>query len=287
MFNQNRIYRVFQLIHFLGARPSKPIHSIARRLDTSERTVYRYLDLLKDLGFDVVRDDNNRYAIPSNIPFQSLPFNPQEISYLKRLLQSSGKRVKLNNSILQKIEHIPEEETNTHLIVQAQIGQWVEKISLAILEKKQMIIEQYASANSLTISDRIIEPICFTDNYKSLAAFELTSRRCKFFNLERMGNVVALDTAFAFEHLHEFRSPDVFGFQGHDSNLEIEWIMNLRAYLLLKEEFPMCSAVVVKKDKFHLKTNVQGFIAPARFVHGMKKDVKVLGSKDFIEYLKG
>jgi hypothetical protein len=63
--------------------------------------------------------------------------------------------------------------------------------------------------------------------------------------------------------------------------------MNLRAYLLLKEEFPMCSAVVVKKDKFHLKTNVQGFIAPARFVHGMKKDVKVLGSKDFIEYLKG
>ena len=50
MFNQNRIYRLFQLINYLKARPAKSIRSIETFLDTSERTIYRYLELLKDLG---------------------------------------------------------------------------------------------------------------------------------------------------------------------------------------------------------------------------------------------
>ncbi len=287
MFNQNRIYRVFQLIHFLKSKPSKPIRSIAKRLEASERTVYRYLDMLKDLGFDVVRDDNNRYALNAESSFDTPTFTSQEARYLKRLVQTSGKKVQLNASILQKLAHLHDDPLNTNLIVQAQIGQWVETISHAIIDKKQIKIEQYASANSLSISDRVIEPICFTDNYRSIAAFEPLTQRCKFFNLERMGNVVLLEKKFAHESKHEFRPPDAFGFQGDQANKVIELSMNLRAYLILKEEYPMCIARIVKKDKYHLKIKVQGFMAPARFVKGMKEDVKVLGSKAFIEYLKG
>jgi hypothetical protein len=101
-----------------------------------------------------------------------------------------------------------------------------------------------------------------------------------------MGNVVLLEKKFAHEAKHEFRPPDAFGFQGDQSNRVIELSMNLRAYLILKEEYPMCTARIVKKDKYHLKIKVQGFMAHARFVKGMKEDVKVLGSKAFIEYLK-
>ncbi len=53
MFNQNRIYRLFQLINYLKSRPAKSIQSIINYLNTSERTVYRYVELLKDLGFSV------------------------------------------------------------------------------------------------------------------------------------------------------------------------------------------------------------------------------------------
>jgi proteasome accessory factor C len=287
MFNQNRIYRVFQLIHFLKSKPPKPIRSIAKRLDASERTVYRYLDMLKDLGFDVVRDDNNRYALNAESTFDIPAFTAQEAQYLKRLVQTSGRKVQLNASIIQKLAHYQDDPLSTSLIVKAQISQWVETISLAIIDKKQIKIEQYSSANSLTITDRIIEPICFTDNYRSIAAFELETQRCKFFNLERMGNVVLLEKKFAHEEKHEFRPPDAFGFQGDQAHKVIELSMNLRAYLILKEEYPMCIARIVKKDKYHLKIKVQGFMAPARFVKGMKEDVKVLGSKAFIEYLKG
>jgi len=63
MFNQNRIYRLFQLINYLKARPAKSVRSIEIFLDTSGRTVYRYLDLLKDLGFNIEKDSNNKIFI--------------------------------------------------------------------------------------------------------------------------------------------------------------------------------------------------------------------------------
>jgi hypothetical protein len=71
MFNQNRIYRLFQLINYLKARPAKSVRSIEAFLDTSERTVYRYIDLLKDLGFTIERDINNKIFIASSSEYNS------------------------------------------------------------------------------------------------------------------------------------------------------------------------------------------------------------------------
>ena len=85
MFNQNRIYRVFQLINFLRARPSKSIKNIMQFLDTSERTVYRYLDMLKDLGFKVERDTSNRVWISASGNLDVVPFTPQEADFLEKL----------------------------------------------------------------------------------------------------------------------------------------------------------------------------------------------------------
>ena len=65
MFNQNRIYRVFELINFLKARPSKGMKTLVSLLDISERSVYRYLDLLAELGIKVLKDDENRYFLPA------------------------------------------------------------------------------------------------------------------------------------------------------------------------------------------------------------------------------
>jgi proteasome accessory factor C len=92
MFNQNRIYRLFQLINYLKARPAKSVRSIEAFLDTSERTVYRYLDLLKDLGFTIERDSNNKIFIASSADTDLIPFTPQEAEYLKMLLLSVWKR---------------------------------------------------------------------------------------------------------------------------------------------------------------------------------------------------
>lgn len=63
MSNQKKILRVLQFISYLEQKPSKTIQHLASMLETSERTAYRYIDLIRDCGFNVIKDIHNRYFI--------------------------------------------------------------------------------------------------------------------------------------------------------------------------------------------------------------------------------
>ena len=256
-------------------------------LDTSERTVYRYLDMLKDLGFRIERDGGNRIWITDNGD-STVPFTDQEVDYLEKLIKTTGKHSKIAESVLQKIRHSGELQTGANLMFKAHLGRIVEQISIAIVEGRQLLIKNYSSANTQTISNRVVEPMCFTDDYESVSAFEVKTKKNKYFNIERMSEVEVLESKMQYEQLHEFYKPDIFGFQGKSVNKEIEIQMSMRAYLLLKEEYPM-SIPYIKHipdtDEYHFTAKVQSFKAPGRFVLGFLEDVKVLGSKEFIHYI--
>jgi proteasome accessory factor C len=289
MFNQNRIYRLFQLINYLKARPAKSVRSIEAFLDTSERTVYRYLDLLKDLGFTIERDNNNKIFIASSADIDIIPFTPQEAEYLKMLLLSAGKDNQLAQSVLLKVQHSSEIEIGADSLFKAYLAKIVEQISIAIIEGKQLLIKGYSSANSQSVTDRLVEPTCFTDNYDSVSAFEIKTRLNKYFNIERMTGVEVQDTPIKYEAQHEFHKPDIFGFQGKSLNKEIELQMTMRAYLVFKEEYPMSAAFIKPipdTGKYYFKANVQSFQAPGRFVLGFLEEVKVVGSKEFMRYIQ-
>jgi predicted DNA-binding transcriptional regulator YafY len=289
MFNQNRIYRLFQLINYLKARPAKSVRSIETYLETSERTVYRYLDLLKDVGFTIEKDNNNKIFIASNNETDQIPFTQQEADYLKKLILSAGKENKLAQSVLQKVQYSSELQIGSDSLFKVHLANIVEQISMAIYEGKQVLIKGYSSANSQSVTDRIIEPTCFTDNYDAVSAFEIKTMLNKYFNIERMADVEVLATPIQYEHLHEFYKPDIFGFQGKSLNKEIELEMSMRAYLVLIEEYPMSTAFIkpiTGTSKYNFKANVQSFKAPSRFVLGFLEEVKVVGSKNFVKYVQ-
>ena len=288
MFNQNRIYRVFQLINYLKAKPAKSVRSVMQFLDTSERTVYRYLDMLKDLGFKIERDSGNRIWITTNGNNDIVPFTDQEADYLEKLIKTAGKSTKIAESVLQKVRLSSELQIGANLLFKAHLGHIVEQISIAIIEGQQLLIKNYTSANSQTVSDRIVEPMCFTDDYESISAFEVKTKQNKYFNIERMAEVEVLDSKMKYEKHHEFYKPDIFGFQGKSLNKEIEIQMSMRASLVLKEEYPMSIPYIkhiLDTDRYYFMAKVQSFQAPGRFVLGLLEDVKVVGSKDFIRYI--
>ena len=63
MHNQNKILRVLQMISVLKKQPAKSIRFLAGILESTDRTVYRYLDLVKELGFELQKDQNNKFLI--------------------------------------------------------------------------------------------------------------------------------------------------------------------------------------------------------------------------------
>lgn len=288
MFNQNRIYRLFRLINFLKTKPAKSIRSIMNLLDTSERTVYRYVDMLRDIGFQVEKDNANRLWIYSEGNGEMPPLTEQEADYLERLIQTVGKRPKIAESVLQKTRSSREFPVGPNLLLKAHLGEIVSQISIAIVEGRQLLIKNYTSANSQTISDRIIEPVCFTDDYESVSAFEETSQENKYFKIERMGTVEVLETKMKYEQLHKFYKPDIFGFQSKSMNKEIHIRMSMRASLVLKEEFPKSAAFIKSEpgsDRYVFVAKVQSFQAPGRFVLGLPDEIEVIGSKEFIRYI--
>jgi predicted DNA-binding transcriptional regulator YafY len=246
------------------------------------------MDLLKELGFTLDRDHSNRWSIISQGNTDIMPFSPQEADYVEKLIKTSGKQNKLAQSVLSKIKQSLQVQVSANLIFQAHLGQIVESLSVAIMESRQVMLHDYTSANSLTVSDRLVEPMCFTENYEAISAFEVKSKQNKYFNIERIGSVEVLETPMKYEPQHEFYRPDIFGFQGKAMNKEIEIEMNLRACLVLKEEFPMSIPFILessRKDRYLLKAKVQSYLAPGRFVLGLPKDTKVIGSAAFLRYI--
>ena len=60
--NQLKMYRCIRLMQMLQDKP-RHIHTIARYLGVSHRTVYRYFELFKELGYSIDKDTNNKYQL--------------------------------------------------------------------------------------------------------------------------------------------------------------------------------------------------------------------------------
>ena len=289
MYNQNKILRVLQLISLLKKEPSKSIRFLSGILESTDRTVYRYLDLIKELGFELQRDQNNRFYIINDLEEEPYSFSNEEVVLLKELLFSVGKDSKLKDSILKKIYFKSEIAIHGNHILKAYLGKIVEKSSAAIQNEKRVILKDYHSANSQKISDRLVEPITFSDNYHSLIAFEVETGENKYFNIERITDIIELNTNQEFQKKHKNNKPNIFGFSElNGEKFDIELRLTLRAYLILKEEYPLVQPYVKKepnKETYLLKCIVNNPKAITRFILGFPNDVDVVGSEKFMEYL--
>ena len=290
MHNQNKILRVLQMISVLKKQPAKSIRFLAGILESTDRTVYRYLDLVKELGFELQKDQNNKFLIVSGDDYETVSFSKEEASLLRDLVLTAGKESKLKDSVLQKIYLQSEIAIQGNQILKANLGILVAKINTAITENKRVLLKSYHSINSQKISDRLIEPICLTDNYNSICGFEVDTKTNKYYNIERITEVIVLNEQQEFQNLHQLDEMDAFGFSKQNgAKFQVELILTLKAYILLKEEYPKIEKHI-KKDKnsavYHLNIEVNNPKPITRFILGLKDEIVVVGSNEFREYLK-
>ena len=286
MHNQNKILRVLQLITLLKKQPAKSIRFLAGILESTDRTVYRYLDLVKELGFELQKDHNNKFQIIGEDDYPSISFSKEEVSLLRDLVLSTGKDNKLKDSLLQKIYLQSELAIQGNHVLKANLGRMIEKINYSISENKRILLKGYHSINTQVISDRIIEPISLTDNYNSVGGLEVETKLNKYYNLERINEVVILDESQEFNKLHQLDELDVFGFsERNGEKFIVELSLSLRAYILLKEQYPKTEKYIIKdkkSEKYYLKVEVNNPKPIKRFILGLKDEIDILGSKEFI-----
>lgn len=289
MHNQNKILRVLQLISLLKAPPAKSIHHLSKILSSTERTVYRYLDLLTEVGFFLERDDYHRIFIASENNDLGLHFTTEETRLLKRLVLTVGKNNPLKDGILKKLYINSEMDENAVGLLKAHLSRIIEELSTAIQTKKQVVLKQYHSVNSNEISDRLVEPIKFTDNFQNVAAYEPDTGKNKFFKVERISGVEITRKNFRHEEKHKFSKPDAFGFSDTGRQYHIDLLLSLRASVLMKEEYPMTAPFITnlsRSKQYRLTVTVYDLKPITRFILGMLDEITILGSDDLRNHLQ-
>lgn len=283
---QAKLMRVLELIALLKGK-GKTIGEMAERFDMSERSIYRYLKLLDAVGFVIDKDFHNRYFIfTSDDEPGSTNFTIEETNILKELIRKGAFDSPIRNSLLKKLSLNSEIDDMPKVVIKLRIGHLIEKISEAIKNKKQVVLKDYHSANSNEIKDRLVEPFQFGTDYQTIIALDTTDKSCKQFKLERIGDVLEMKKKYQFAELHKKTVSDIFGFLG-DANTWITLKLSLRAYLLLREDYPLSVPFTEKnEDSYVFHGPVANFDGVGRFVLGLMDEVQIKGPASFREFIR-
>lgn len=283
---QAKLMRVLELIALLKGR-GKTIEELSQRFDMSERSIYRYIKLLEEVGFVIDKSFKNHYFIfTSDDEPGSTHFTLDETNILKELIRKGAFDSPIRNSLLKKLSLNSDIDDMPKVVIKLRVGQFIEKISEAIKDKKQVVLKNYHSANSNEIKDRLVEPFQFGTDYLSIIALDTNDKTCKQFKLERIGEVIELKKKIKFQNLHQKTSTDIFGFTG-DANTWVTLKLSLRAYLLLREEYPLSIPYTEKeKDEYTFHGPVASFDGVGRFVLGLMNEVTIKNPKAFQQFIQ-
>ena len=278
MFNQNRIYRVFRLINLLKSTPAKSIKRLSESMEVSERSLYRYLELLVEVGFEIKKDNSNRYFLNHDY-IES--FTREEAELISQSISSNHKNNPLVKSIRTKLVLLDEMNVASNEIVASHYSKVISKLQEAIETKSQVILSKYQSASTESVSDRLVEPVSFSSSFDSITAFEVESGKNKFFKIERIGDVQILDNPFEHVEKHESLVSDIFGFNDTGVRQQVKLKLSMRATLWLKDDYPSSVNFIKEEDGYWiLKTEVFNIEPVHRIIRSMPDDIELLELND-------
>ena len=276
-----KISKLLRLMKLLTGNVSCTIDQIAKELDVTARTVYRYIETIREAGFVVNKLYGNVYAMGKVsrglTDFKKLIYFTEEEAYLAaKMIEGIDNNNVLKRDLQQKLASVYDSTSIANYIDNPANAANVEALSDAIKHKKQVVLKGYASAHSDETRDRLVEPIEFTANMIDIWAFDIENVDNRVFKIQRIHSVEATETPWAFEDKHEVKKPDVFRMTGSPVE-KVALQLNTRAKSLLVEEYPLAERDLKREDgNWVLRTTINSVEGAGRFVIGLAADIKIL-----------
>ena len=291
--DQPKIERVLRLMMLLTANNRYTVEDLATRLQTSPRTIYRYIDTFKEAGF-LIGKSGECFRIDKRSKYfkdisQLVHFTEEEAYILNSAIESIDPTNTIKQNLKAKLASVYDFKMLAECVVKGENARNVNSIIEAIENKKQIILHNYTSAHSKNVTDRLVEPLSFTTNYIQVWAYEVSTGKNKLFKLSRIGSVEVLENDWECESEHKEGLMDLFRINSFEQ-IPIKLKLGLRAASLLVEEYPLAEKYLspAKESPNHyiLETNICGYEGVGRFVLGLLDDIEILegdGLKDFLK----
>lgn len=261
-------------------------------LGTTRRNLYYYFSFLRDYGFELVRTSGGKYYIGPHSPFfrniaRSVDFTSQEVSYLFSLLAGTVDKSPLQHSVKRKLERFYGLSGFVDDATRRRVTSHAEILNKAIAQRKIVLLKDYSSPHSKTVSTRVVEPFLFLNEQADIRCYELSSHTNKTFKLSRIGSVVITDADWAFADSHKQVYTDIFLFSG-DTRHHISLRMGQLSHNLMLEEYPQSERCFTQEDDSHwlFTTDVVSYLGIGRFVLGLFSDIQIIGDEGFKMYVR-
>jgi len=290
--DQERIERVLRLMKLMSGSVNFTVDELADRLDTSYRSIYRYIDTLKSVGFVVEKVRGNCYRIMKmhkvvkdleNLVY----FSEEEARVVSGLIQGLDGSNGLKANLFKKLSTIYDVTAIDKYVDNKAQAYNIQLLQEAINARKQVVLKDYSSSHSGTRHDIHIEPYDFSGEYINVYGFDVEKQENRVYKIARIGLVEVLDAEWESEDRHKKGYMDVFRMTGQ-TRTHVRLEMNIRARNLLVEEFPMAESELREEDgTWVLDTFVSHMQGVGRFVIGLAEDVKIVDSPELLEYVRG
>lgn len=284
--DQPKIERMLRLLKLLTANNRYTISDLANRLQTSDRTIYRYIDSFREAGF-VIKKQGDITRIDKSSPYfkdisQLVHFTEEEAYILKSAIENIDENNLLKQNLKRKLYSVYNYKILAETVVKGKNAENVNHLIDAMENEQQVVLENYSSANSKNVRNRIVEPFGFTTNYIQIWAYEPSSSENKLFKLSRIENVKISNTVWQNKDKHRKGYIDLFRISSF-KQYPVKLKMGLRAATLLIEEYPLSERELIRitDNEWILQTNVCSFEGVGRFVTGLLEDIQIIDSPEF------
>ena len=288
--DQPKIERVLRLMKMMTSSNRYTVEELAERLDTSYRSIYRYIDTFKEVGFVVHKEEGGVYRLGKESPYfkdisQLIHFTDEEAHIVNQLIGALDDTNMLKQNLRRKLSSVYNCTSMANSIVKGKNAENINRLIEAVQEQRQVILHDYSSSRTGT-RDRKVEPISFTTNYVQIWCYDTADGVTKLFNTARIGSVEVLDTEWQAEDKHKRGYIDIFRVSGFEER-PVKLRLGTMAHNLLLEEYPLAERDLKEENgAWILDTKVCDFRGVTRFVLGLADDIEVLGSEEFKEYLR-
>ena len=199
-----KISKLLRLMKLLTGNVSRTIDQLAKELGITPRTVYRYIDTIREAGFVVNKLYGNVYAMGKVArgltDFKKLIYFTEEEAYLAaKMIEGIDNNNALKRDLQRKLASVYDCTSIANYIDNPSNAANIEALNDAIKHKKQVVLKGYASAHSDETRDRVVEPFSFTANMIDVWAYDVEKADCRVFKVSRVGAVEVLEDDWAFE----------------------------------------------------------------------------------------
>lgn len=282
--------RQLKLLLMLTQNNSLSVEDISDRLQMSRRSIYRYIDAFKTMGF-IVKKKGSRYSISPNSPFFEKIANGIQFTEAEALTISEVLNSVYNNS--SQVRHLREKLAGlygTDVLarhgVDNRMAVNLNRLFTAISEERVVMFKNYTSPSSKTTSNRIVEPYMFVNENNEVRCFELSTGMNKTFKVSRAESVELMPLLWSHKAEHVPFYNDLFGFTGEE-RMPVSLSLGQLSMNVLLEEFPDAQRQLSEQPdgRYRLDTEVCSYKGVARFVIGLYDDIEVIGSDEFRDYV--